>query len=228
MQRNQGLMRRIRFLWSPSPPLCEPYHLPCDTAKPPALTIWPDQWGSRKAPAMPRSLSLSPEAYVWCFGPMRSFFYWGGRVAQRAICWRGRGDPEISDDGHGRPTSLICCAISAEGKKSLATWVHMVGELRACDGFCPWGRDVSEMAQGWADRRDEGKWAGWGNRLKRKRFSLFLFLFSDFYFKSKSNSSLNSKLFTFRCTNKMPTWLQTYIYYICFILVLLYMVPIMK
>jgi hypothetical protein len=81
-----------------------------------------------------------------------------GESAQKAICWRGRGDPEISGDGHGRPTSLICCTISAEGKKSLATWAHMVGELRAHDGFCT-RRDVNEMALGWADRREDGKWA---------------------------------------------------------------------
>jgi hypothetical protein len=78
--------------------------------------------------------------------------------------------------------------------------------------------------------RSERKWAAWnpGRWAARdeaaqvaqgESFFFFLFIFfHDLYLKFKSNSRLNSKLFTFRCTHKTPSWIQNYIYIFIFVL----------
>jgi hypothetical protein len=55
-------------------------------------------------------------------------------------------------------------------------------------------------------REMQGQWAEAGNPAPwtQGESFLFIYLFFYFYFKFKSNSSLNSKLFTFRHTNKTP------------------------
>jgi hypothetical protein len=79
----------------------------------------------------------------------------------------------------------------------------------------------------WPTRRAEESWAEGEVLAQTRGKSYFLFLFSDFYFKFKSNSSLNSKLLLLDAQIKHQHEWKLFLY-ICFILVLLYMIPIIK
>jgi hypothetical protein len=96
----------------------------------------------------------------------------------------------------------------------------------AATRLCCWATRV------WKEERNGLGWRKWKwveeesePRTQGESF-LFIYFFSDSYFKFKSIFKFEFQtFFTFRCTNKMPAWMQNYIYiYICFILVILYMI----
>jgi hypothetical protein len=76
-------------------------------------------------------------------------------VVSRKLLCGGR----LEKTSHSGGPSGQCTRVSARASRVAGNAAHMAGDLWARDGSAQGGPRCQRDGQGWADRREEGKWA---------------------------------------------------------------------